>query len=56
MWLCRVARLAQEYMFLFFKQLNLKFVIYDVVSSFFLAMKTLVNLSQRPKCYRFPGK
>ena len=30
--LCRVAQLAQEYMFLFFRQLELKFVVYDVVS------------------------
>ena len=28
----QVARLAQQYMFLSFRQLNLKFVIYDVVS------------------------
>ena len=30
--LCLVEPLAQEYMFLFFRQLNLQFVIYDVVS------------------------
>ena len=42
MLLCRVARLAQEYMFLFFIQLNLKFAIYDVVS-FYCPWKHLLR-------------
>ena len=50
--LCRVARLAQEYMFLFFRQLNLKFVIYDVVS-FYWPWKHLVTSHNDPNIIIF---
>ena len=50
--LCRVARLAQEYMFLFFRQLNLKFAIYDVVS-FYWPCKHLVTSHNDPNVIIF---